>query len=234
MRHFLLTRYNMGLYGLPGKLVTRETVIDQDAWEDHRLSLFAKYTVRSVRAQRCQDFEWILAMDYRTSETHLDQLRTLLDGLRFSFIPCDMWGLGPFRAYMIGLMQDPCELLTTRLDNDDALHHDFVELVQTVAHEQETPVIIDPPYGYVLNERTQQCTPVERPRHHFLSLLEHTMPDEVSTIMADTHPTMGSSFPSVTIESKPMWAEVYHEHNLGNTLPDGKFRPFSTVEELFQ
>lgn len=116
-RHYILTRFNAGSYGPnPWKRA------DPQAWMDHRMRLFTTITLPSMAGQSCQNFTWLVRMDRRTPDKYVWELeRSACPTMKLIFDQPD-WrqSLAPGRY----------DLMTTRIDNDDALYRDAVKDIQ--------------------------------------------------------------------------------------------------------
>jgi len=146
-QHFLLTRFNTGLYSSATSEVRadrsgQKPTADPDSWMEHRLGLFEKYTIPSVKAQTCGDFQWLVVFDDGTPERFKERIE------RYPGPGCPMVSLytaGAFEAFAERcepsrvrakayiserLHRDTEYLITSRVDNDDAIHSDYIRQVQ--------------------------------------------------------------------------------------------------------
>ncbi len=119
-RHDLLTRFNAGLYrgGTQLKVSPRE-------WMEHRLRLFATITLPSIAGQSCRDFTWLVLMDRQTPAHDIRRLEAMgCPNMRLIYpVP----GQNP---WLPGFAPGRYDLITTRIDNDDALHRDTIGTIQ--------------------------------------------------------------------------------------------------------
>ncbi|MBK1634199.1 glycosyltransferase [Rhodovulum adriaticum] len=167
--HLLITRFNLN-YG--------DLYPYSEAWMDHRMGLFERYCLPSVARQSCTGFRWLVFFDRDRTRPREAAVRALLDrpGWAPVFVDSPSEMIESLRA------QAPAQglFLTTRLDNDDALHPDFVADVQARARmladrPATLPAIVDAPLATWWQEgtararqyRSQMVTPfatmVERP-----------------------------------------------------------------------
>ena len=159
-QHFLLTRFNLGLYPADmnqaycdksGQAPAR----DPDKWMDDRLELFDKYCVPSVMNQSNKNFTWLVVFDPKTPSKYRERIERYRDdgvlvplyaesrcrdearvvagrfrGKLLRFLHFEA-ALPAARDYITQkLNPDADYVITTRLDNDDAIHSDFVRRVQ--------------------------------------------------------------------------------------------------------
>ncbi len=110
----------------------------------------------------------------------------------------------------------PKFILTTRLDNDDCLHHEFVQEVQQKAAALTEKTIIDATNGYYVNPRTLSVVPEHLSNNPFLSLFEPFT--QLETILVKMHEEWADFSPRISI-SRPLWVVIIHQRNLQNRTP---------------
>ena len=139
LTHFLVTRFNLN-YG--------DLYPYTDKWMAHRMELFERFCLPSVARQESKEFRWLVYFDRARSASRRARIEQLLDRpdteAVFVDSPEEMIADLRGRAPEAGL------LLTTRLDNDDALHPRFVAEVQARAQDlaaqgTDLPAIVDAP-----------------------------------------------------------------------------------------
>ncbi|CAM3448712.1 glycosyltransferase [Stackebrandtia soli] len=102
-----------------------------EAWFEHRLTLFEAITVPSMRAQTNQDFTWLLAIDEQMPSAPFERLhRIVADVPNAEFLRVEFKS-GLKDAVATWAKERAVEAgaehaLTSRLDDDDALHVDCV------------------------------------------------------------------------------------------------------------
>ena len=118
MRHYLLTRFNLRLW--PHNKVGEETQTEE--WQRRRVALFETYTLSSVAAQTCQDFVWIILFD------SCKQIKVISVKGAYSRAFA--------RIYRDVMVKDldgyKGPVISTYLDNDDAIARCFVSDVQRI------------------------------------------------------------------------------------------------------
>lgn len=103
-------------------------------WLDHRFSLFEKYCLPSVRNQTCQAFIWIVLFDSKTPEMYkkrIDEYKKTCPQMISVFVEPQngRYFAEIFRREIVKRL-DAKRVVSTYLDNDDALHMGFVEELQ--------------------------------------------------------------------------------------------------------
>ena len=225
IHHFILTRFNLLLWNKDKEGHKVRSI----AWLEHRFALFERYCLPSIKQQTCQNFEWIVLFDSTTPEMFKKRIveyqrecKQLIPvfveperGRRFAEI---------FRQEVekrIIAVQEykGLRVLTTYLDNDDALNVGFVEDIQQrvvmlsdgtfIYYDNGCQLFTD--YNYVMR--------VLHPRNHFVSVIECGKPTTLKTIYGFGSHYFIDKIKGVKIEhvkNLPMWCEVIHEKNMDN------------------
>ena len=150
--HYILTRFNLALYtDNPYKIK------DPDKWMVDRCELFEKFTLKTVQAQTVQNFKWILSFDELTPVKYLKRY-DYIDNIEICFEQP--------HNYLKTKDIETSWLVTTRLDNDDSWHPDFIKIVQSQI--AESTQIIDVDYLKVWNDKKKPSGRI-RPNSPFLS-----------------------------------------------------------------
>lgn len=113
-------------------------------------------------------------------------------------------------------------IITTYLDNDDALRQDFVQKVQLAAERVKLKTFISFCKGVQYFTELQIATRIPYKNNHFISFVEAL--DGLNPVL--TVYGFGSHFyieeiPGCQIEyieGEPMWVEVIHEENIDNDV----------------
>lgn len=211
LRHLILTRFNLATPGRESKLR------NDPQWLAHRFGLFEKYCLPSVADQTSRDFDWLIFFDEGTPEAFRERVRQAQEIFPFTSIytplfPAEGWRL----ASLAAVEADPrAALLTTTLDNDDAIAADFVERLQQCAaeHLAEAPLAFNFRNGLVL--RGGNLYFHQHKSSAFRSLLE-PYGDALRTAASIQHMEMADHFRICQIEGEPGWLQVVHERNVSN------------------
>lgn len=251
MNHFILTRFNLRLY--PKDKNGNVTLTPE--WLEHRFQLFELYTLPSLSAQTCKDFKWIVLIDRETPQEYKDRLekcREQCPNLEIIKVRSNKGYLST-KVFREVIQRDMKELngedykygkvLTTWMDNDDALAIDFVERVQQEAAKLslKRPSFIAFHYG--LQYFTQRKVAVKHryKNNHFISLLEVMQPDSLpKTVFGyGSHWDVYSfgercNIHQVKNKEKAAWIEVVHDRNVSNDIKRRMFwyRPINDVHLL--
>ena len=109
-------------------------------------------------------------------------------------------------------------LITTNLDNDDALSVDAVELLQKSVVCTSERHIYSFLYGYQYFADRRFLIRMRYPHNHFLTLAE-PFDRTLQTIVSYTHTRAVFQLPTTYIRSgSGQWLEIVHEDNVSNDL----------------
>lgn len=216
--HLILTRFNLGMRGNTAAV---------EAWHDHRFSLFEQFCLPSVEAQTCRDFTWLLLFDRATPRKFLPRLEAYktYPNIRIHFI--DGFDLRAIMQAIRSQIVDKTEyLITTMLDNDDALDRDHVARVQGQFRGQEFE-LLNFTQGFRYDLKRQRLYGCELFSNPFMSLIERIRPGQSFRSIAGClpHSTIAARFPRISnIRSVPSWLQVVHGRNLQVTKTWGRRR----------
>lgn len=205
--HYLLTRYNVGLYSSnPYKIK------DPAEWMAHRLDLF-KSCAMSVARQSCKDFEWFIFIDPKTPENEIIEIGRVLTeaakaGLKRSTLAKEM------------AINPPTDgkkwIITTRMDCDDRIAVGFIEIVQAEFIQRDEVIDVK---GVQLDLKSGKFCETDRikPNSPFISLIEKV--DGMRTVFHQTHSTMYQTHGGRFVNSdEPYYYQVIHKKNIMNKL----------------
>jgi hypothetical protein len=211
--HFILTRFNCSNSRSSND---REVAIrSRPGWMEERFELFEHYCLPSVLAQTNQDFEWRIYFDRHTPEEHLERARRGFAGRNnIRLMLCDIYGSETVREDLArDLPQTGGWLVTSRFDNDDALHREFVERLQKEVRPG-TRESLNFPMGVVYGRGKTYLSRQES--NAFISLSE-AFPD-FQTVISLPHEKMAEIAPVRNIDGGPAWMQVVHDLNVSNKL----------------
>ena len=219
MQHFILTRFNLHLWNKDkGRQPVRTT-----SWLEHRFALFEKYCLPSIVNQTKKEFVWIVLFDSTTPncfKERIEKYKVLCPQL----IPVYVEPKNG-RYFSVIFRNEVCRrlsakrVLTTYLDNDDALNGRFVEEIQFRALSLPDNTIINYTDGYQYYTDHKYMMNIHYPRNHFISLVESGDPAMLKTIYGYGSHYYIEKIKGLRlekIEKIPMWCEVIHERNMDN------------------
>lgn len=209
--HAVLTRFNLG------------TPADVP-WLEHRIRLFERFCLPSLRSQSCQDFVWLIFCDAATREPWRSRLLAYASAnTRLVWVPYgsgDVYRTQESDCYAAAVQEllsgDEAFVLTTRCDNDDAVSSDFVETLQEALRPGTDREFLNLFDGYVWHQGS--VSPAYMWSNSFLSYLEPvTAAGPVLTVMHVKHPNASTSAPVRDFsDGWRYWLQVCHDRNLIN------------------
>lgn len=221
LQHFILTRFNILIWNKDKEGRKVRTI----KWLKHRITLFENYCLPSIKNQTCKNFEWIVLFDSTTPEIYKNRIVdyqklcpqlipvfvTPEEGRYFSHI---------FRNEIVKhLNSKGGRVLTTYLDNDDALNKHFVEDLQRRALSVSEGTFINYNDGYQYYSEKGFLMLIHYPTNHFVSVVEKGDATTVKGIFGYGSHAYIHQIKDVNIKHVkgiPMWCEVVHEKNMIN------------------
>lgn len=217
MKHFLLTRFN--LKNKAWKKTNDEVHKGlTENWLDKRFYLFKTYCLPSVMNQTNKNFVWILIFDIDTPSKYQTEIKTLTrKHANIIVIYADGFNelLPTLKSEIkIHLEKDDNYIITTRLDNDDIIHKDFIKTIQNLYNPIEN-LVIDLRKGYqlILEDKTE-IRKFYDSYNPFISVVEAA--SNYDTVLSKEHSDWKQS-PLKTNKSKSLWIQMIHDQNQANT-----------------
>jgi hypothetical protein len=204
-RHVILTRFNVRI---------EQSAQPSTEWLEDRFSLFERFCLPSVQAQTCGNFVWVIFCDPDIPSRYHDRIREYArwEKLRPIYFR-HQFEQGMVRAAVAELARGLTHLITTRLDNDDAICRTFVESVQRRFLGQSFE-FLNFTNGYVWSQgRVWSARHASNP---FISLVESTA--DYSTVYCGNHMELHEQGQVVQIAEPAGWLQVVHERNLSNRV----------------
>jgi hypothetical protein len=220
MPTYILTRYD-----IPMKFATGVQPVVDDKWLTHRKSLFMKCCLPSVLNQVDQDFVWIIGF----SDKFHDE--TVLGALPKNAKPLFCRSSDDFYRQISSLVEAETTseqiIISSRLDNDDAIAWDFVKLINNFS-SFSAKLIHDFGGRIALNFRTGAVWDVDSntyykkdyPSSSFVTLFFNYIPGEpIKTVLDYHHAWIHKSVHVVNMPTpNPMWCITIHGNNVGNEV----------------
>lgn len=194
----------------------------QPNWLEHRFQLFERFCLPSVIHQTSQNFFWWIYFDKNTDIGILNRARKGIEGHpNFNIRTCDIFGSETARSDIAGEfgVSKPW-ILTTRLDNDDGLHHDHVRVLHENVRPDQTEAL-EFPYGVVY---VDGAIYLSRQRHNaFISISEPLKDCKTVTLMR--HKEIAHAFPVRIVSQTPAWLQTIHDLNVSNKIRGWRVSP---------
>lgn len=221
--HYLITRFNLRT----AEWTTtkhNERVLDK-AWYENRFRLFEKYCLPSVLAQSNPNFTWCILFDTETPVNYKKRINELVKD-HPNFIVLFISGMKEMGNSFSNLVKSTLSptisfIITSRLDNDDMIHRDFIKTIQHIALNRPTTwerTIVDLRSGLQLNlERIpSEIRKVSSSFNPFISVVA-PLEDNESAITR-MHSEWSKEKNILVYEDQPLWVEIVHNKNKINTI----------------
>lgn len=222
--HLVLTKFNVDTpYAPSGKGI-------ESSWLKNRLELFLRYCYPSVTRQESVEFRWLVFCNALSPVWFKREIAQLNDVC----IPVFVEGLATDsvlrqKVMEAGVIRTPY-LITTRIDNDDAISRRHLWHVQRAFRRQEREFIIFP-FGLQLFRG--HLYSVYYRYNPFPSLIERIDDDDhLTTVFCVQHTKVRTAGNVRTLWKPSQWLQVLHSQNVENSLT-GWPRLRSTVHSDF-
>jgi hypothetical protein len=208
--HLVLTRFNVDTPFAPsGKGV-------ESIWLRSRLELFLRYCYPSVTRQAGVEFRWLIfcnALSPGWFKKEMAQLNEVVNPVFVEGLATDE--VVRQKVMEAGVVNTPY-LITTRIDNDDAISRRHLWHVQRAFRRQERAFIAFP-FGLQLFRG--HLYSVYDPYNPFLSLIERVNDDgRVTTVFCVPHTKVCTAGKVRELWKSPQWLQVLHSQNVGNSF----------------
>jgi hypothetical protein len=218
--HIVVTRFNVRTSITAGRDVTSE------AWLRQRFDLFERFCLPGMLSQSVPH-QWLVWFDANTPR----ELRRRAESYP-GLTPVWVDGILDDESFLATLAAHvptgASHLITTRLDNDDAVATTFLKSIQKSWHGEDD-VFINFPIGYQWHDRRVYYS-IQR-ANPFLSHVERLRRDEphlgIRSVTGFNHETAGSSGALRQVWGSPVWVQVLHGDNVANEMK-GIHRPSSS------
>lgn len=214
-KHYLITRFNLKN---PDWDVTKnnETLLT-DEWMEDRMWLFENFCFPSVAAQTNKNFNWLLFFDTSTPEKYKKAIADLISS-RANIKAFYINGMPEFypaiQQFISEDSKDTPYLITSRIDNDDCIHKNFIDEVQQKFKSQDYQAI-DIIQGYSLQVKPRFILgKKEHIFNPFISLIEKN--ESPKTVWFNDHTLWKKETRITQITDKRLWMSIIHEKNKVN------------------
>lgn len=226
LKHYIVVRFNLGLYRLNGRTPAQ--------WFENRITIFNSVSLPSLCNQTNHNFVLVLLVDPEMPKKHWAIISKTLESAPGDFqrivmsIPLsddwrpkrysERWTCEIDYTPFITLIQhDSKAVLQTRLDNDDALMPNAVDLIQQSVSSQSHAYCVDFLKGYVIDTGNKKAfTAHHKKGTPFISLYQPSS-EKMKCIYDLTHQKIALVYPCMEFIER-MWVMNIHENNVSNRL----------------
>ena len=225
MKHFLVTRFNVRAS------IEKVSISQSDAWLSHRFELFEKYCLPSVKNQSNQNCTWCVLFNTGTPQKYKEKVKKISNSYN-NFMPIfinESSEINPALSRFIAsnIEESDQYIITTRLDNDDLIHKQFIDTIQELFYPTNG-MVIDLRKGYQVSIEKDNLE-IRKYYHlfnHFISLVEDST--NFLTVMSRNHFLWRDSKSIVVSDNKRLWIELVHSKNKANRVK----REFSLIPKI--
>lgn len=212
-QHFVITRFNLRPTD-PGATMDDEV---SDRWMKERVRIFEDFCYASVKGQKNQSFIWLVFFDVTTHSRYMETITRLAKEYT-NFVPVYVAGVEQF---LPGLKLEVAErasseyIITSRLDNDDCLHENYVDAIQSQFNSQAF-LAVNFINGITLDVvGTPRCGYRIHANNPFISLIEKR--DSLVTVYSRSHGQWGKiRWVKDVRNHEPLWLSLVHGKNILN------------------
>lgn len=214
-KHYLITRFNLKNKNWD---VTKnnETLLTRE-WMAHRIELFRNFCLPSVANQTNTNFEWLLFFDTTTDTDFKTEIEALIKPFpHFKAFYID--GMDAFhssiKTYITKDSKANPYIITSRIDNDDCIHKDYISTIQKQFKSQDF-MAIDILKGYSLQVSPDiMLGKKEHIFNPFISLIEKN--EAPKTVWFSDHNMWKKESRRIEIANQRLWMSIIHEKNKVN------------------
>ena len=232
-QHFLITRFNLRN---PKWDVTKnnESLLNDD-WMSNRMWLFENFCLPSVINQTNKNFTWLLYFDTTTSD-HFKKLITEITQNYTNIKVFYIDGMPNFKneiqEYISDNTRDASFVITSRIDNDDCIHKNFIDEIQKKFSNQDYQAIdiiqgyslqVEP--NYILGKKEHIFNP-------FISLIEKN--ENPKTVWENDHNMWKKETRITQITDKRLWMSIIHQKNKVNEFDGYGNIKWDTISDDFK
>ena len=222
-QHYIITRFNLRRADWT-ETKNNEKVLSE-SWLEERFDLFENFCFPSVKNQTNQHFKWFVFFDTNTPEKYKHKIEAYKKVFK-NFHPFFIEGMKNFLpSIKEKANSDTIEkyIITSRLDNDDSLHENYVDVVQSYFNRQDYMAIdIIDGYGMQIGNKVR----IGKMRHlynPYISLIEKK--ENCKTVWHIGHAYWKYERNIFRVKNKPSWLTIIHKKNKAN-----KFRGYGKVD----
>ncbi len=236
-KFFICTRFNIVTSG-PGQQADRSgSPTGTVEWLAHRFDLFEKICLPSVMGQTDQDLVWFVFFSDRTPEPFLSRIREIeasYPPFKAVFLQDGEKQVRRYRSEVArSLTPADTHVITTRLDNDDALHKTYVQRMRAEFHGQDDEVV-NFLNGVQYEMEAGIVVSLRKKSNPFIGRIEKVRNGQVDTVLGVMHYEAEEKCVLRDVDDPcPVWLQLIHSGNLLNRLNSSRIRLDLDLEREF-
>lgn len=240
IKFYIITRFNLPLYKSNPDFDKDKfgNSVKTENWLSSRFKLFETYCLPSVNSQTYKNFTWLCLFDENTDEkwrAKIDSYAQICPNFKACYLSLeetnDLIGyLSNLIANDLGQHSDDIShVATVRLDNDDAINMQMLDILATRLSKSPVPGFYSFRYGIQYFTNDKSVKGYYFPNNHFLIRLEKKG-NHFDTAMDCNHTQV--KIHEIYKNKIPMWAEIVHDSNVVNEVIYNKNIAMLTEEIL--
>lgn len=212
-QHYIITRFNLRQKGWV--TAKNNTAVLSEEWIENRFRIFELYCLPTLKAQTNPNFKWLIFFDTNTPDFYAEKIGNYVRDFP-NLVPVFVDGMDAFSPEIRKILAEDKNpyLITTRLDNDDAVSINFVDEIQK-QFDQQTYEAIDFVDGYTLqihpNFRMGKRKHLYNP---FISLIEKN--ENPVSVTSKGHTLWKKEKRVKRVENNRIWMSIIHFENKVN------------------
>jgi hypothetical protein len=206
-------------------------------WDDeqlkYRIKLFEEFCLPSVSAQTCKNFTWLVCFDSNSPDFLRECVKKYSSHSFFVPVFMEHFDQEKIVKIIIGHLDDQySHVITSRLDNDDAVCKNYIETIQSKFMSQDQ-LFVNILNGFMLEGRKLYLKKIFK--NPFISLIEkiNQNKERIKTIFCEEHLNIDKVGRVIDVRDQPGWLIVIHGKNLANKRNDGYLFPIQTINKYF-
>lgn len=194
-------------------------------WLAERFRLFEAFCLPSIVNQTAE-FTWLVLFNSETPEVYKERIASYQAKYPY-FVPLYLKpytdDLPVLQQYIYEHSKTPY-IITTKCDNDDILHRDYMQLIQNQFAEQEC-TMLHYASGMQYDVQNQILYSCQYLNNHFHSVIERCTPTIHTVLQIDDRKAYNMSYMEFGNHKTPMWVELVHGCNVYNRIMNWNMRP---------
>lgn len=217
-KHLLITRFNLSNRW---NLDKQGNIVLDTVWLEDRFHLFMNFCLPSVIGQTSKNYEWWIYFDVNTESKFkelIENIQKQYPNFKPKYEKCydDFENNMPIDITNFLKSENIDWLITTRLDNDDMLAKDTIEIIQKKINFKNNN-LLEIPCGYTLElGNKSKLRKVKNMLNPFISLVEKVKKDSIVKSVYFYQHNEWKNIESIIITNKAQWVQIIHEKNVCN------------------
>nr|WP_321245838.1 glycosyltransferase [uncultured Psychroserpens sp.] len=217
MEHYLITRFNLKNENWHNP--DSDNHVLSNTWLDERFSIFETYCLPSIKNQTNTNFKWLVCFDIDTPELYNQKIENLKTQLPI-FQPLFIDGFKNLEKDISNFVKADSKkdfIITTRLDNDDIVHENFIQTIQNLYRPEISVININLGYQLImLKNKNYQLRLVKKEFNPFMSVISEKKNFE--SVLSKEHHYWRSHKNQIINKSERLWIQFVHGSNVLNDI----------------